>query len=246
MDIDELTSALSDCKKAGLPQRPEMKTALATKERIDDLLVKMRSAMERKLIWTLKDTIEACQEAGIPERYLTDAAAVKNKVEQMLAKLGVAVQLHDIEVLKTAIEECEALGLPAAELKEARETKAHMEKMLEGLRKAISAKNKEGVKDALVKCGCEYLKSAIECCRAASVPESELEDAMAARAALAASLPEKERERLLQSLKTCKDEEKQASYAEAVSMLRDAITTGQELPDKFQELLNDLIINQVM
>lgn len=164
----------------------------------------------------------------------------------MLAKLGVAVHLQDIEVLKAAIKECQAAGMPEQALEEAMVAKVNIERMLAKLRAAIDLQDMDGVKTALEDCGVDMLKMAIEQCRVARVPEAVLEEAMTVRARLALNLPEHERARLLDGLKSCSDEERRAAYNEAVSMLHEAIRTGSDVPPQFEELMNELIIQQVI
>merc|ERR1712050_250951 len=145
----------------------------------------------------------------------------------------VAVHLQDLEVLKAAIEECKVAGMMQRELEEAIMLKESMERMLTGLMAAIERQDMKGVKVAIAECGIDMLKTAIEQSRAAGVPKWVLEDAMSERAKVASNLPESERKRLQHSLDSCNDDEKRASYNMAVSMLRDAIRTGGDVPPQF-------------
>jgi len=85
----------------------------------------------------------------------------------------------------------------------------------------------------------------VERCRAAGVPERELAAAMEERAARGAE-PVRERERLLRFLEDSGGEERRAAHGEAVAMLHEAIRTGSEVPPRFEELVNELIVSQVL
>merc|ERR1712039_186706 len=162
----------------------------------------------------------------------------------MLAKLRVAVQLHDIGALQDIITECQAAHLPDADLEEAIATKSSIEKLFLTLTDAIERGDKKALRQALQDCSIDMLKTAVEQCRTAGVPEVELENALTARAQLAETMSAAERNRLLQGLRTCNDEEKRATHNQVVSILRDAIRTGGEVPPQFDDLMNELIIDQ--
>jgi hypothetical protein len=202
--------------------------------------------MERQDVNELRSALSDAEAAGMPEKDLKDAANLKGKLESLLARLRVATQLQDIEVLKASIEECQTAGLPEQELEEALAAKASIEQLLGKLREAIENQDIVGVKAAIQDCGIENLKTAIEACRAANLNEEDLAEAMAAREKLAADLPREERQRLLHSLKSCNEEEMREKHTKVVSMLREAIKTGSDVPEEFDDLVNELIINQVM
>merc|ERR1712190_115845 len=214
------------------------------KAKLEGLMSKLNAGIGRKDLKLLQSAVADCQAEGIPERELRGATSTIRQIGQMLAKLRVAVQLHDIGALQDTIAECQAAHLPNAELEEAIATKNSIEKLFLTLTDAIDRGDKKALRQALQDCSIDMLKTAVEQCRTAGVPEIELENALTARAQLAETMSVAERNRLLQGLRTCNDEEKRATYNQVVSILRDAIRTGGEVPPQFDDLMNELIIDQ--
>lgn len=249
MDIELLKPAIEEAQAAGpegkgLP-RKNLKYALAARGKIKQIQAKLKGGIDGQDVAQLRSALAEGQKEGLPEGDLKEAADLKGKLEQHLAMLKVATQLLDVEVLKAAIKECEAAGLHGPEMDEALAAERSVDQLLGKLRTAIDGQDVEGVKAAIVDCGIEMLKTAIEACRAGNVSETELAEAMAAREKKA-DLSYEDRQRLLLSLKTCNEEEMRTKHTKVVSMLREAIKTGNDVPKEFDDLVNELIIDQLM
>jgi hypothetical protein len=204
----------------------------------------LRTGIDSHDIEVLKIAVEECQAAGMAENaLLTEAVTEKRKIEQIMAKLGVAVHLQDIEVLREAIGECKAAGIPARDVDGAVNVKVSIEKLLAELKSAIDQQNSDGIKAAIGSCPIDMLKTAVEQCHLAGLPEKQLEDAISSKLL---DVKESERSKYLEDLKTCNDGDRRAKRDEAVNLLKEAIRSGSDVPPHFEELVNELIVSQVM
>jgi hypothetical protein len=250
LDIELLRPALEDAMSAGPEQKglpkKDLKVPLATRGKLKQIMAKLKDGLETKNLVDLRASTEDGLKQKLPERDLKEAVALKAKLEQLHARLKVAMALLDLETLTAAIDECQKEGFAPEELEEAITSKNNIERLLNKVTSAIAAKDSDKVKTALMDCGIEMFKTAFEACRTAGLPERELAEAVAAREERAPDLPDEERQRLLLSIKTCNEKEMRETHDKVVVMLRDAIKTGSDVPEEFDDLVNELIVNTVM